>query len=57
LCNAGTHDEVVQQQMGHEHATTTALYTCVSSGFHTHTLPRALDATVSDALGMEGETS
>ncbi|OZF41829.1 integrase [Rhodococcus sp. 14-2470-1b] len=47
----------VQQQMGHEHASTTSLYTCVSSDFRTRTLRRALDATVSDALGMEGEIS
>ncbi|MDJ0360652.1 site-specific integrase [Rhodococcus sp. H29-C3] len=47
----------VQQQMGHEHASTTSLYTCVSSDFRTRTVRRALDATVSDALGMEGEIS
>lgn len=47
----------VQQQMGHEHASTTSLYTCVSSDFRTRTLRRALDATVRDALGMEGEIS
>lgn len=43
----------VQQQMGHEHASTTALYTCVSSDFRTRTLRKALDATVSEALGSD----
>ncbi len=43
--------------MGHEHASTTSLYTCVSSDFRTRTLRQALDATVSDALSMEGEIS
>lgn len=42
----------VQQQMGHEHASTTAIYTCVSSDFRTRTLRNALDATVSQALGL-----
>jgi site-specific recombinase XerD len=36
----------VQQQVGHEHASTTAIYTCVSSDFRTRTLRRALDATL-----------
>jgi integrase/recombinase XerD len=49
----------VQQQMGHEHASTTALYTCVSSDFRTRTLRQVLDATIADALayGDEGEIS
>jgi site-specific recombinase XerD len=41
----------VQQQVGHEYASTTAICTCVSSGFRTRTLRRALDAAVEDALG------
>lgn len=40
----------VQQQAGHDHASTTAIYTCVSSDFRTRTLRRALDATVEAAL-------
>lgn len=40
----------VQQQVGHEHASTTAIYTCVSSDFRTRTLRRALDATLAAAL-------
>lgn len=35
----------VQDQVGHEHASTTSLYSCVSSDFRTRTLRRVLDAT------------
>ena len=41
----------VQHQVGHEYASTTALYSCVSSDFRTRTLRRALDATMTAALG------
>jgi site-specific recombinase XerD len=41
----------VQQQVGHSYASTTALYTSVSSDFRTRTLRRALDATLDRALG------
>jgi integrase len=40
----------VQHQVGHEYASTTALYSCVSSDFRTRTLRRALDATMTAAL-------
>lgn len=40
----------VQSQMGHEHASTTAIYTCVSSDYRTRTLRGALDATLTAAL-------
>ena len=40
----------VQQQAGHEYASTTAIYTCVSSDFRTRTLRSALDATARAAL-------
>ncbi|SFQ31364.1 Phage integrase family protein [Amycolatopsis rubida] len=40
----------VQQQAGHEHASTTAIYTCVSSDFRTRTLRQALDKTMKTAL-------
>jgi hypothetical protein len=40
----------MQQQAGHEHASTTALYTCVSSDFRTRTLRRALDVTAAAAM-------
>jgi hypothetical protein len=38
----------MQHQVGHEHASTTAIYTCVSSDFRTSTLRRALDAAFTD---------
>jgi site-specific recombinase XerD len=44
----------VQQQVGHEHASTTAIYTCVSSDFRTRTLRHALDMTLGAALTPEG---
>ena len=47
----------VQHQMGHDHASTTALYTCVSSDYRIRTLRRVLDATVKDALALDEETS
>ena len=43
--------------MGHEHASTTALYTCVSSDYRIRTLRRVLNATVSDALTFDDESS
>jgi hypothetical protein len=42
--------KIIQQQAGHEHASTTAIYTCVSSDFRTRTLRRALDATAAAAM-------
>ncbi|GHE14648.1 hypothetical protein GCM10010339_86120 [Streptomyces alanosinicus] len=42
--------KIVQEQAGHDHASTTSIYTCVSSDFRTRTLRRALDATVEAAL-------
>lgn len=41
----------VQQQVGHSYASTTALYTSVSSDFRTRTLRKVLDGTVARALG------
>ena len=46
----------VQKQAGHEHASTTSIYTCVSSDFRTRTLRTALDATVAAALASTGRT-
>jgi integrase len=51
LIEAGWDALFVQQQAGHEHASTTAIYTCVSSDFRTRTLRRVLDQTVDAALG------
>ncbi len=44
----------VQQQVGHSYASTTALYTSVSSDFRTRTLRRALDEQLTRALGSGG---
>ena len=41
----------VQQQVGHSYASTTALYTSVSSDFRTRTLRGILDRTVAKAVG------
>ena len=49
LIEAGWDPLFVQHQVGHEHASTTAIYTCVSSDFRTRTLRRALDATLTQA--------
>lgn len=46
----------VQQQVGHEHASTTAIYTCVSSDFRTRSLREALDRSMKQALSTR-ETS
>ena len=58
LIEAGWDPLFVQQQAGHAHASTTSLYTCVSSDFRTRTLRRVLDETISAALetgqGHEG---
>jgi integrase/recombinase XerC len=50
LIEGGWDPLFVQQQAGHEHASTTALYTCVSSDFRTRTLRRALDVTAAAAM-------
>lgn len=41
----------VQEQVGHEHASTTSIYTCVSSDYRTRTLKDALARSVSP-LGL-----
>jgi integrase/recombinase XerD len=54
LIESGMDPLFVQHQAGHEHASTTALYTSVSSDYRVKTLRGALDSTVRDALaGME----
>jgi hypothetical protein len=45
--------KIIQEQVGHEHASTTSIYTCVSSDFRTRTLRRHLDATVTAALASQ----
>nr|WP_235613965.1 hypothetical protein [Streptomyces olivochromogenes] len=45
------HDPLfVQQPVGHDHTSTTAIYTCVSSDFRTRSPRRVLDATIEAAL-------
>jgi integrase len=51
LLEAGWDAMFVQNQMGHEHASTRAIYTCVTSDYRTRTLRNALDATIAAALG------
>ena len=50
LIEDGWDARFVQDQVGHEHASTTSIYTCVSSDFRTRTLRRTLDATMQAAL-------
>jgi site-specific recombinase XerD len=50
LIEDGWDPRFVQEQAGHEHASTTSIYTCVSSDFRTRTLRWHLDATVAAAL-------
>jgi site-specific recombinase XerD len=51
LIEDGFDARFVQEQVGHEHASTTSIYTCVSSDYRTRTLRRALDDTIAAALG------
>lgn len=54
LIEDGWDPRFVQEQVGHEHASTTSLYTCVSSDFRTRTLRRVLDATMDAILKPAG---
>jgi integrase len=51
LIEDGWDPRFVQEQVGHDHASTTSIYTCVSSDYRTRTLRRALDDMVAQALG------
>lgn len=55
LIEAGYDPLFVQQQVGHSYASTTSLYTSVSSDFRTRTLRRVLDGTIGRALGDTGK--
>ncbi len=57
LIEAGWDALFVQQQAGHEHASTTAIYTCVSSDFRTRTLRKALDDTITAAMNSKERRS
>lgn len=52
LIEDGFDARFVQEQVGHEHASTTSIYTCVSSDFRTRSLRQALDRAVGP-LGLE----
>jgi site-specific recombinase XerD len=52
LIEDGFDPRFVQEQVGHEHASTTSLYTCVSSDFRTRSLRAALDRTIGP-LGLD----
>jgi integrase/recombinase XerC len=56
LIEAGWDPLFVQQQAGHEYASTTAIYTCVSSDYRTTTLRRALDKAAAAAFANDGRT-
>jgi len=49
--------KIIQDQMGHDHASTTSLYTCVSSDYRVSTLRRVLDTTINTALSFGEEGS
>jgi len=51
LLEAGWDPRFVQDQMGHEHPSTTGIYQFVSDEFRRSTLRAALDSTVQEALG------
>lgn len=53
LIEDGWDPRFLQEQLGHEHASTTSIYTCVSSDFRTRTLRRTLDDMVAEALGHQ----
>jgi site-specific recombinase XerD len=57
LIEDGWDAKFVQDQMGHDHASTTSLYTCVSSDYRVRTLRRVLDTTIEAALSFGEETS
>ncbi|TLW89257.1 site-specific integrase [Saccharomonospora piscinae] len=51
LIEDGFDARFVQEQVGHDYASTLAIYTCVSSDYRTRTLRRVLDTTMAEALG------
>src|SRR6478735_4358812 len=57
LIEDGWDPKFVQDQVGHEHASTTSIYTSESSDYRTRTLRRVLDGMVDDVLGAEAITS
>ena len=56
LIEDGVDPRFVQEQVGHEHASTTSIYTCVSSDFRTRSLRQALDRAVGPLQLDTGKT-
>jgi site-specific recombinase XerD len=56
LIEDGWDPRFVQDQVGHEHASTTAIYTGVSSDFRVRTLRKALDSIVNAAIRDDATT-
>jgi integrase/recombinase XerC len=56
LIEAGFDALFVQQQVGHEHASTTSIYTCVFSDYQTATLRQALDKTLAQLPALKGQS-
>lgn len=56
LIEAGFDALFVQQQVGHQHASTTSIYTCVSSDYRTATLRQALDKTLAQLPALKGQS-
>lgn len=56
LIESGMDPRFVQEQAGHEYASTTAIYTSVSSDYRVTTLRRALDSTLKQALNTGDPT-
>ena len=50
LIEAGVDPKFVQDQLGHEYASTTGIYDCTSTDYRQRTLRNALDSTVRDAM-------
>jgi integrase/recombinase XerC len=55
LIEDGWDPRFVQEQVGHNHASTTSIYTCVSSDFRTRTLRRVLDDMLAQALRTDAD--
>jgi site-specific recombinase XerD len=55
LLEAGWDPRFVQDQMGHEYASTTGIYQFVSNDFRRSTLRAALDRTVNEAMARTTE--
>ena len=56
LLEDGVDAMFVQHQLGHEHASTTAVYTHVSADYRTRTLRHALDSVLAEALDTRPTT-